>query len=77
MKCVTHGRPNRGNAGGRADDTCRRPSSNHGVFLESLPDGALTCAWFAGTLEGKPDIFIQMAVCLLAPSDGVFQPGLG
>ena len=38
---------------------------NHAAFLQWLPDGALACAWFAGTLEGKPDIFIRLAT--LAP----------
>jgi predicted neuraminidase len=38
---------------------------NHASFLQWLPDGTLACAWFAGTLEGKPDIFIRAAA--LAP----------
>lgn len=38
---------------------------NHASFLQWLPDGSLACAWFAGTLEGKPDIFIRAAT--LAP----------
>ena len=38
---------------------------NHASFLQWLPDGTLACAWFAGTLEGKPDIFIRAAT--LAP----------
>jgi predicted neuraminidase len=38
---------------------------NHASFLRWLPDGTLACAWFAGTLEGRPDIFIHLAT--LAP----------
>lgn len=34
---------------------------NHAAFLQWLPDGALACAWFGGTLEGRSDIFIHMA----------------
>jgi predicted neuraminidase len=34
---------------------------NHASFLQWLPDGTLACAWFAGTLEGKPDICIRLA----------------
>jgi predicted neuraminidase len=26
---------------------------NHAAFLSFLPGGALACAWFGGTLEGK------------------------
>lgn len=32
---------------------------NHAPFLRLLPDGTLACAWFAGTLEGRADIFIH------------------
>ena len=32
---------------------------NHAAFLARLPDGALACAWFGGTLEGKSDIAIH------------------
>ncbi len=35
---------------------------NHAAFLARLPDGALACAWFGGTLEGKSDISIHAAV---------------
>lgn len=35
---------------------------NHAAFLHLLPDGALTCAWFGGTLEGKSDISIFASV---------------
>jgi predicted neuraminidase len=38
---------------------------NHASFLQWLPGGTLACAWFAGTLEGKPDICIRVAT--LAP----------
>ena len=38
---------------------------NHAAFLQWLPDGSLACAWFAGTLEGRSDIFIRIAT--LAP----------
>jgi predicted neuraminidase len=38
---------------------------NHASFLQWLPDGTLACAWFAGTLEGKPDIFVRLST--LAP----------
>lgn len=35
---------------------------NHAAFLACLPDGALACAWFGGTLEGKSDISIYAAI---------------
>lgn len=35
---------------------------NHAAFLHLLPDGALACAWFGGTLEGKSDISIFACV---------------
>lgn len=35
---------------------------NHAAFLTHLPDGALICAWFGGTLEGKSDISIHASV---------------
>lgn len=35
---------------------------NHAAFLHLLPDGALICAWFGGTLEGKSDISIHASV---------------
>ncbi|WP_128255682.1 sialidase family protein [Falsirhodobacter deserti] len=35
---------------------------NHAAFLTFLPDGALLCAWFGGTLEGKSDISIHASV---------------
>lgn len=35
---------------------------NHAAFLACLPDGALCCAWFGGSLEGKSDISIYAAI---------------
>ena len=35
---------------------------NHAAFLHRLNDGALACAWFGGTLEGKSDISIFASV---------------
>lgn len=35
---------------------------NHASFLHLLEDGALLCAWFGGTLEGKSDISIFASV---------------
>ncbi|MBP2238298.1 putative neuraminidase [Sinorhizobium kostiense] len=35
---------------------------NHAAFLHLLSDGALVCAWFGGTLEGKSDISIFACV---------------
>lgn len=35
---------------------------NHAAFLVRLPDGALACAWFGGTLEGKSDISIYTSI---------------
>ncbi|TQS70136.1 glycosyl hydrolase [Rhodobacteraceae bacterium] len=35
---------------------------NHAAFLARLPDGALACAWFGGTLEGKSDISVYASV---------------
>jgi predicted neuraminidase len=34
---------------------------NHAAFLSFLPDGALACAWFGGTLEGKSDISVHIS----------------
>ena len=45
---------------------------NHAAFLQWLPDGALACAWFAGTLEGRSDIFVRMAT--LAPGSDRWGP---
>jgi predicted neuraminidase len=35
---------------------------NHAAFLHLFDDGALACAWFGGTLEGKSDISIFASV---------------
>ena len=35
---------------------------NHAAFLTDLPDGAVACAWFGGTLEGKSDISIYASI---------------
>ena len=35
---------------------------NHAAFLHLADDGALVCAWFGGTLEGKSDISIFASV---------------
>lgn len=35
---------------------------NHAAYLHLLHDGALLCAWFGGTLEGKSDISIFASV---------------
>lgn len=37
---------------------------NHASFLHRATDGALICAWFGGTLEGKSDISIFASVLL-------------
>ena len=35
---------------------------NHAAYLAPLPDGALVCAWFGGSLEGKSDISIYASI---------------
>ncbi|OCX67281.1 glycosyl hydrolase [Thioclava sp. SK-1] len=35
---------------------------NHASFLHELSDGAVVCAWFGGSLEGKSDIAIRAAI---------------
>ncbi|MCA9837746.1 MAG: exo-alpha-sialidase [Trueperaceae bacterium] len=40
---------------------CSAPQS-HAANLHVLPDGRLTCVWFAGTMEGMPDISIHQAI---------------
>ena len=35
---------------------------NHAAFLHMFADGALACAWFGGTLEGKSDISVFASV---------------
>ncbi|AUH65039.1 sialidase family protein [Paracoccus zhejiangensis] len=37
---------------------------NHASFLVELPDGAVICTWFGGSLEGKSDISIRAAILL-------------
>lgn len=37
---------------------------NHAAFLTELADGAIICAWFGGSLEGKSDICIRASVLL-------------
>lgn len=50
---------------GRAEALLPSPMiQNHAAFLHPLTDGALACAWFGGTLEGKSDISIF--ACVLA-----------
>ena len=63
---------------GDADDLVIQPSliQNHAAFLHLLSDGALVCAWFGGTLEGKSDISIFAAVLLVAFLFGCLD-GLG
>ncbi|KQQ46017.1 glycosyl hydrolase [Rhizobium sp. Leaf311] len=46
---------------------------NHASFLHLADDGALICAWFGGTLEGKSDISIFASV-LMAGSDQWGEP---
>lgn len=48
---------------GRAEALLPSPMvQNHAAFLHLLDDGALVCAWFGGTLEGKSDISIFASV---------------
>lgn len=52
--------------GGRREALLASPMiQNHASFLHWAGDGALICAWFGGTLEGKSDISIFASV--LAP----------
>lgn len=47
------------------DGTAFLPSpavQNHAAFLARLPDGALACAWFGGSLEGKSDISVHASI---------------
>src|SRR5688500_7350030 len=51
---------------GRHEATLASPMiQNHASVLHLAEDGALICAWFGGTLEGKSDISIFASV--LAP----------
>ncbi|MFF0345466.1 exo-alpha-sialidase [Kribbella sp. NPDC004875] len=36
-------------------------AENHASFLAWLPDGSLGCAWFGGSTEGRPDIYIYFS----------------
>lgn len=45
---------------------------NHAAFLHLLSDGALVCAWFGGTLEGKSDISIL--ACVLSKGASQWGP---
>ena len=45
---------------------------NHAAFLSLADDGALICAWFGGTLEGKSDISVHASVLL--PGAGEWGP---
>lgn len=57
---------------GRAEAFLASPVvHNHAAFLQWLPDGALACAWFGGTLEGRSDIFIHLAT--LAPAAEIWR----
>ncbi|RDL46530.1 hypothetical protein BLJAPNOD_06724 [Ensifer sp. M14] len=48
---------------------------NHAAFLHVLDDGALLCAWFGGTLEGKSDISIFASILPLGSTSwGPPQP---
>ncbi|CZT35541.1 sialidase family protein [Rhizobium sp. 9140] len=50
-------------ASGREEALLPSPMiQNHAAFLHRLEDGALVCAWFGGTLEGKSDISIFASV---------------
>lgn len=52
-------------APGRAEALLPSPMiQNHAAFLHLFDDGALLCAWFGGTLEGKSDISIHASVLL-------------
>lgn len=50
---------------GRAQAMLPSPAvQNHAAFLAEMPDGAVICAWFGGSLEGKSDIAIRAAVLM-------------
>ncbi|WP_445682390.1 sialidase family protein [Radicibacter daui] len=52
-------------APGRVEALLPSPKvQNHAAFLHRLPNGALACAWFGGTLEGKSDISVYASVLL-------------
>ncbi|MFD6288390.1 exo-alpha-sialidase [Streptomyces sp. NPDC060205] len=35
--------------------------ANHASFVQLLPDGSLGCTWFAGSEEGRPDVYIYFS----------------
>ncbi|MGO4852107.1 sialidase family protein [Phaeovulum sp. W22_SRMD_FR3] len=50
-------------AAGRQEAFLPSPAvQNHAAFLAEMPDGAVLCAWFGGSLEGKSDIAIRACV---------------
>lgn len=58
---------------GREDAFLPSPvMQNHASFLTELADGAVVCAWFGGSLEGKSDISIRAAI--LPPGAAVWGP---
>jgi predicted neuraminidase len=60
--------------GGRLEALLPSPMiQNHASFLHMAVDGALICAWFGGTLEGKSDISIFASV-LAAGADQWGRP---
>jgi len=63
----------RSSAEGRAEGFLPSPAvQNHAAFLMELPDGAVVCAWFGGSLEGKSDIAIRAAI--LSPGATTWGP---
>jgi predicted neuraminidase len=59
---------------GRSEAILASPMiQNHASFLHLADDGALICAWFGGTLEGKSDISIFASV-LVDGSDQWGEP---
>ncbi len=58
---------------GRSEAVLPSPMvQNHAAFLHEDTDGAVICAWFGGSLEGKSDIAIRAAV--LAPGATAWGP---
>ena len=48
---------------GRHETLLSSPAvQNHAAFLTELQDGAIVCAWFGGSLEGKSDIAIRACI---------------
>lgn len=55
----------RPNGEGRDEAMLPSPAvQNHASFLAELSDGAILCAWFGGSLEGKSDISIRAAILM-------------